>query len=109
MTKLGGTSFLSGNAFALGLVVGICVPIAAYGILLTIYDFLDAHLIASDIGFAPEFRTRTLMLIAICSNLIPFHVYQRRRADNTMRGMVLPTIVYVGVWFYLFGRHLVGI
>lgn len=102
-------SFFSRNSFILGLVIGICVPVAAYGILLTLYDFLDAQLLASDIGFAPEFRTRTLMLIAICTNLVPFHLYHRRRADDTMRGLIFPTIVYVGAWFYVFGRHLIGL
>ena len=92
-----------------GLFLGAIVPVVGYGILLTIYDFLEQQLLATDVGFAPDFRTRTLMLIGICLNLIPFHIYQRRRADNTMRGMVLPTVIYMGAWFWFFGRFLVGL
>lgn len=101
--------FLDVDNFLAGVAIGILVPIMAYGVLLTLYDFLEQQLLATDIGFAPDFRTRTLMLIGICLNLIPFHLYQRSRADKTMRGMVLPTIIYVALWFWFFGRHIVGL
>lgn len=102
-------NFLDTDSFVIGLAIGAVGPVVAYGILLTLYDFLEAQLIVSDVGFAPGFRTRTLMLISICTTLIPFHIYYRWRADNTMRGMVLPTVIYVCAWFYIYGRHLIGL
>lgn len=97
------------DSFILGLLVGTVFPIMLYGILLTIYDFLEIRLLASDVGFAPDFRSRTLALIAICGNLIPFNLYRRWGRDNTMRGMVLPTIGFVIYWFWVYGRVLVGL
>lgn len=101
--------FLRKDAFILGFIVALIVPVVAYGLLLTIYDFLDAQHIISDAGMAGDFRTRTLGLFAICCNLIPLTIYRRMHNDNTMRGMVFPTMLYVGAWFYFYGRHLVNL
>lgn len=100
---------LDRDGFLLGILIGLAVPVIAYGILLTIYDFLEIRLLASDIGFSPDFRFRTLTLVAICCNLIPFHLYRRWHRDNTMRGLVLPTMLFIGYWFWVYGRHLVGL
>lgn len=97
------------DSFVLGLVIGLVFPIMIYGILLTIFDALETRLLASDVGFSPDFRFRTLALVAICTNLIPFNVYRRWGRDNTMRGMVLPTVGFVIYWFVQYGRHLVGL
>jgi len=97
------------DSFLLGIVVGLVFPVMVYGILLTLYDFLEVRLLASDVGFSPDFRFRTLALIAICANLIPFNLYRRWGRDNTMRGMVLPTVGFVIYWFVVYGRHIVGL
>jgi hypothetical protein len=101
--------FFDVDSFIAGLLIGSVFPVMVYGILLSLYDFLEQRLLASDIGFAPDFRFRTLALIAICANLIPFHLYKRWGRDNTMRGMVLPTIGFVFYWFWKYGRHIVGL
>ena len=102
-------NFLDRDSFPVGIFIGLVFPIMIYGILLTIYDALEIRLLASDVGFAPDFRFRTLALIAICANLIPFNIYRRWGRDNTMRGMVLPTVGFVIYWFWQYGRHLVGL
>lgn len=96
------------DSFLLGLGLALAFPVMMYGILLALYDALEANLLASHIGFAEDFRDRTLSLVAICFNLLLFHLYQRWGRDNTLRGMVLPTLVYVVYWFWQYGRHLVG-
>lgn len=109
--QLGNTkrNALDRDSFVLGLLIGLVFPVMIYGILLTIFDALETRLLVSDVGFSPDFRFRTLALVAICSNLIPFHLYRRWGRDNTMRGMVLPTIGFVIYWFVMYGRHLVGL
>jgi hypothetical protein len=101
--------FLDRDAFLLGIVLGLALPVMVYGVLLTIYDALELRLLASDVGFSPDFRFRTLSLVAICSNLILFHLYRRWHRDNTMRGLVLPTMGYMIYWFWTYGRNLVGL
>jgi len=96
------------DSFPLGFLLALLFPVVMYGVLLALYDALEGWFLASDLGFAEDFRTRTLMLVAICCNLILFHLYQRWGRDNTMRGMVLPTILFVAYWFVKYGRHMVG-
>ena len=100
--------FFSRNNFWIGLVVGLCLPVIAYGILLTIVDFVDGTWLPADTSISRGFRERTLSLIAICCNLIPFHLFNRNYAVNSMRGMIPSTVFFVALWFWYYGRHLVG-
>ncbi|RLD17986.1 MAG: hypothetical protein DRI69_11150 [Bacteroidetes bacterium] len=96
------------NNLWLGIAIGLCLPVIAYGILLTVVDFADDYLLPPDIFISAGFKDRTLSVFAICANLIPFHLYKKRYADDTMRGMVFPTVFFVGLWFWVYGRELVG-
>jgi len=100
---------LNKDNFWIGLALGFILPIVSYGILLTIVDFADDHIFPPDVTISRGFRDRTLSVIAICFNLIPFHIYQKKYADNTMRGLVFPTLLFVGIWFWIYGRQIVGI
>ena len=48
------------------------------------------------------------ILIGICFNLIPFNISKNNRWDQTMRGIVFPTLVYVGAWLFRFYSELFG-
>lgn len=98
---------LDRDSFVLGFGVALVFPVMVYGVLLTLVDALEALLVASDVYL--NLRARTVMLVAICCNLIPFHLYQRWGRDNTMRGMVIPTLAFVVYWFWMYGRHLLGL
>ena len=101
MTRYGqNRGLLERDNFLFGLIIGVCLPVAAYGIMLTLVDFVDGQFLPPDVSISRGFRERTLSVIAICCNLIPFHYYNRRYASNTMRGMVPPTLLWVGVWFW---------
>lgn len=52
------------------------------------------------------FRERTTGIIAICLNLIPLNAFQKRRAINSMRGVVLATVLYVIAWVVYFGKFI---
>lgn len=97
------------DSFLIGLLSATAAPIACYGILLLIYDTLDHSGIISDIGFASDFRTRTLMLFSICANLILMNVFRKRHMDNSMRGVVFPTMIFIAIWFYFYGRNLLDL
>lgn len=97
------------DRFLTGLLAGALAPIAAYGILLFMYDLLDQSGIISDIGFADDFRTRTLMLFAICANLLLLNYFQKKHMDHAMRGVVFPTLFFVILWFVLYGRHILNL
>jgi hypothetical protein len=80
-----------------------------YGVLLSLFDAIEIYVLPADATLSRGFRFRTLPLLAICSNLIPFHLYRKWGRDNTMRGMILPTMGFVIYWFIRYGRHMVGL
>ena len=91
------------NHLLLGIILGICVPIVGYALLLMVFDGLtDMGVIDEVSGSGLNQRTRTLTLLGICTNIIPFEIFRKKRFENTMRGLVFPTIIYVGIWIYLF-------
>ncbi len=87
-----------------GIVTGIVIPFVMYAVLLSISDAL-AGMEGFPLG---GIRERTLTLIALLSNVIPMQVFYRRHWDDSMRGMVFPTLIYAGIWFYRYGSELLN-
>ena len=99
---------LQKNEIWLGIVLGIIIPFVGYALLITLYDNLDGMGWANNKNLSEDFRTRTLGLLAISLNLIPFAIYNKKRFTNTMRGLIFPTMLYVIIWFVRFGIHLIA-
>ncbi|MBK7872874.1 MAG: hypothetical protein IPJ74_20480 [Saprospiraceae bacterium] len=92
------------NKLWIGLLIGLLVPFVGYALLLTIYDQFDAMGWTSSIGFSANFRVRTLGVIAICLNLIPLNLFQRRRFGEAVRGIAVMTVIYAIAWVIYFGN-----
>ncbi|MFK7809113.1 MAG: hypothetical protein AB8F74_15025 [Saprospiraceae bacterium] len=97
------------DKFLVGLITGILVPVLAYGLWTGLFSALTALEIMDPKGFSATWRARTLALLAICSNLIPFNLHMKAKHDNTMRGMILPTVVLVIIWVFMFQDAVFGI
>lgn len=97
---------LDKNSIPLGLGIGLLLPLIGFGLIYFLYGQLEAANIVSEKGFSPYFRERTAGIIAICLNLLPLNYYQKRRATNSMRGVVLATIVLVIIWVVYFGSYI---
>ena len=83
---------LERNSMLLGIVLGLCIPFVGYAVILMLFDQLGASE-----WFNPEvrtisFRARTIGVLAICLNLIPFNIYRKWRFDATMRVLLLPLL-----------------
>ena len=92
------------NSIFTGLVLGAVVPVLGFIVVEFIFSLLiQVNLMEYVDGSGTSRRMRTLALIGICSNLVPFHIARRNKWDNTMRGIVFPTLLYVGFWLYQFG------
>ncbi len=92
-----------------GIILGILVPVVGYVIIEQIFAVLMSMGLMEQVsGEAVGRRLRTLSLLAICVNLIPFNIAKRNRWDQTLRGVVFPTIVYVGAWVLKFKDVLFG-
>jgi len=97
---------LNKNSIPLGLAIGIALPLLAFGLLMLLFHQLEAVGAVSGKGFSPMFRERTTGIIAICLNLAPLSAFQKRRAINSMRGVVLATVLYVIAWVVYFGKYI---
>jgi len=97
------TPLIKKDSFWLGLGAGLLVPGIVYAILLTIYQLLDSMGVLSDIGFAEDFRMRTLALFSICANLVLMQRYRKSYHNETIRGILMASMVLVGIWFWIFG------
>ena len=86
-----------------GIIIGMIVPVLGYYAVEGIFNLLmHFGLMEYASGNAVGRRLRTITLLAICFNLIPFNVAKNRYYDQTLRGIVFPTIIYVGLWVYKF-------
>jgi hypothetical protein len=96
------------NVFFAGLLLGLLLPAIGFLLLYNIFNLLEIKGAASTQGLSPDFRIRTLALIALALNLIPLQVYRRRRWENSMRGVVVATAVLAFTWVLVFGIRLLG-
>jgi hypothetical protein len=91
------------NSIIFGLLLGAIVPVGGFVLTEFIFNTLtDLGIMDKVSSSTAGRRFRTLALIAICYNLIPFNICKNYRWDETMRGIIFPTLIYVGAWVYKF-------
>ena len=94
---------LNKNHILLGIILGICAPVVGYALFIMLFEFLTSIGLLDEVsGTGMDQRTRTMMLLGICANIVPFEIYRKKRFEDTMRGLVFPTIIYVGIWVFLY-------
>jgi hypothetical protein len=90
-----------------GFVLGAIVPVLGYILLTFLFDLLTQGGLLEEVSMSTaDKRYRTILLLSLCMNLIPFQIGKKNRWDETMRGIVIPTMIYVGAWVYMFGGGL---
>lgn len=95
------------NSIITGLVLGATVPVLGFMLIEQLFDIMAQYgLVANASGAGLNRRMRTILLLAICTILIPFNWAKRNYHTETMRGMIFPTIIYVGYWVYKFAHIL---
>ncbi len=93
------------NAIWVGLLMGLFLPLVAYALLLTLFDQMEIAGVVSQQGLSPRFRERTLSIVSICLNAIVLNYYAKRRFFlQTMRGLVIATVICVVVWLVNFWK-----
>ena len=86
--------------------MGLVIPFVGYALLLTVYEQLAAWNFISSEGLTQNFRIRTIGLLAICLNIIPFQIFKNRYYFDLLRGVVLATFLCAALWFIKYGRTL---
>ena len=98
---------LEKDSLITGFLLGAITPVLGYVCVEAIFDVLmQMNLMEHATASTSGRRFRTLCLLAICTSLIPFNYSRKNRWDQTMRGIVFPTLFYVGLWIYKFGPEL---
>ncbi len=85
----------------IGIAVGFLFPVICYGIILALIELLDR------MDIIEYFNPRTAHLLALCTAIIPFQWFKRRRYDQSMRGMIFPIMLYAAYWLWTY-RHLLS-
>ena len=86
----------------IGLLIGAVIPFVAYAIILIIVETLqNSGAIRMD-SFEGKYN-RTMGLIALCFNIIPMNIFKKRYQINSMRGIIISTLAWAGVWLWYFG------
>ena len=93
----------------IGFAIGVIVPVLAYLAIDLAFDGLAAVGVANDRGVAYGFRPRTLALVAVCCNVLPFRYYNGLRNDASTRGVFLATGIYAVAWLVIYGRALLNL
>ena len=99
---------LKTNKFTIGLLLGVLIPAISFPLLYGMFTGLEHLAFASDEGFRPLFKERTSAIVAISINAIALNWYQKQRFDDTMRGIVIATFIYVAIWLYFFEPLIFG-
>lgn len=97
---------LAKNEIWVGVVVGVLVPFVGYALLLMLSEWLDAALAIYKQNKVSIIDTNTLLLLAICLNLVPFHLFDRNRQRKSMRGVMLITLILGVFWVIYYGLTL---
>ena len=96
---------LKHNSLINGLILGFLIPLAGYVLLTGIFQGIENMRDAiGDEIFSTDFRRRTFAIVAIGLNAIPMNIAYKRKQTDTMRGIVIPTFIFVGIWLWRFGK-----
>lgn len=97
---------LEKDSLILGILLGLAVPFVGYAIFLMIFEQIAASEWLSSDTRTISFRARTIAVLAICLNIIPFRIYQKKWYQTTMRGVMIATLFYVGFWLFKFSADI---
>ncbi len=86
------------DSIFIGILFGLLTPIFGYYLIEALFDLYALAMHEP----APDWRVKTLSVMGLCMNLIPFHLFRIKRYDKSLRGVVFPTILYVVIWVFYF-------
>jgi hypothetical protein len=88
---------LKKNNFFLGLLIGLVLPAAIYGIL-----YLTGKYVPQGSVWARPFETSKMVLFSLVLNVIPFRMYVvSYKCDKTGRGILFITFILVLAYFVI--------
>ncbi|MEZ4907394.1 MAG: hypothetical protein R2771_07090 [Saprospiraceae bacterium] len=90
-----------------GIILGLCVPIVGSALVMMVFEQLSAMDIMKTLnGVFSAGQTRTIYVLGIIFNLIPFQYFKVKKLEKPLNGVVLMTIILVFVWLIYFYKTL---
>ena len=90
---------------AKGILFGLTVPFISYAVLLLVNEKISGLLFSSVSKEDMLLDNKTIAILAICFNLIPFHLFDKRRQTKGMRGILISTFLLVLLWLFVYGKE----
>jgi len=78
------------NKFIYGFLTGILIPALVFGFLFAIN--------MSELQFS--FKAPSLILYSLCANALPAMWANKKRWDEYIRGIMIPTVLGCFIWFF---------
>ncbi len=91
------------DSLILGIILSIILPFIGFGFWWMINSGLSAADVMDAKGNIFQFREKTVTLLSICFNLIPFQIAKNKRWDNMLRGVGITTLTFLLYWAYHYG------
>lgn len=87
-----------------GFAIGVTVPVLGYFLVSTVFDWLTDAGVLGELGssFSVIKRVRTVAVLALATNLIPFQILKNMRRYDHMRGILTATFIYAITWIIYF-------
>ena len=98
--------FYDRNKLYIGLLLGLALPIITLALLQIFTETWDSFHITPRVALAEAIKPRTLRLVALCFNVFLMRWYQRRRYDDSMRGVFIAIGIWALVWVYFYGAEI---
>lgn len=95
---------LKQNTVIAGIIWGLVIPFVGVALLMVL-DEWTVELVNNKAYIGQ--KQRTLFLLGICLNLIPFQIYRNRKMDKGLRGVGLITMAYAVLWFIFFASEFI--
>jgi len=93
-------SWLRKNSLSLGLAIGLLFPLFGISLVYGVFDLLVSSGLMDEAGMEIKGkRIRTIALIGICTNIYWIRKYNQPFTTQTIRGIVIGTMLWSIVWF----------
>lgn len=90
-----------------GIIAGIFATVVGSALVKILFEFLaQSGIIQSNNGMFSIQQERTIYVLGILMNFIPFQYFKIKRAEKAMNGVVIITIIATVVWIIYYYKSL---
>lgn len=90
-----------------GMIAGLFTPIVGSALVMILFEFLGkSGKIPTMGGTLSDNQIRTVYVIGIMLNLIPFQYLKKIKYEKAMSGVVIMTIICIAVWIVYFSKSI---